>query len=192
MAMSSSATAEISAPTNPAEGFSLGRRVLILVMVVMGSTLYATTLLIASTDAATQIKTLTGDIERAVTAAGSATAESLMSSARDAQNALLASAGETSQHLKAVSGDIERAVSGSAASATEALQQSARNAQHALVAASSDASAAIIGASTEVSSVLIAASNEASTKVNNLLAQMEASYQLTSRLQKLSLANYLS
>ncbi|MCD2172718.1 flagellar hook-associated family protein [Rhizobium sp. C4] len=33
---------------------------------------------------------------------------------------------------------------------------------------------------------------EASTKVNNLLAQMEASYQLTSRLQKLSLANYLS
>lgn len=49
MAMSSSATAEISAPVNPAEGFSLGRRVLILVMVVMGSTLYATTLLIAST-----------------------------------------------------------------------------------------------------------------------------------------------
>ena len=33
----------------PAEGFSLGRRVLILVMVVLGSTLYATTLLIAST-----------------------------------------------------------------------------------------------------------------------------------------------
>jgi len=47
--MSSSATAEISAPVNPAEGFSLGRRVLILVMVVLGSTLYATTLLIAST-----------------------------------------------------------------------------------------------------------------------------------------------
>ncbi len=33
---------------------------------------------------------------------------------------------------------------------------------------------------------------EASTKVNNLLSQMEASYQLTSRLQKLSLSNYLS
>ncbi|MGD9885078.1 MAG: DHA2 family efflux MFS transporter permease subunit [Reyranella sp.] len=47
--MSSSATAEISAPVNPAEAFSLGRRVLILVMVVLGSTLYATTLLIAST-----------------------------------------------------------------------------------------------------------------------------------------------
>ncbi len=47
--MSSSATAEISAPVDPAEGFSLGRRVLILVMVVLGSTLYATTLLIAST-----------------------------------------------------------------------------------------------------------------------------------------------
>ena len=33
---------------------------------------------------------------------------------------------------------------------------------------------------------------EASTKVNNLLSQVEASYTLTSRIQKLSLANYLS
>ena len=36
-------------PASPAETFSVGRRVLILIMVVMGSTLYATTLLIAST-----------------------------------------------------------------------------------------------------------------------------------------------
>jgi DHA2 family multidrug resistance protein len=35
--------------TSPADSFSLGRRVMILVMVVLGSTLYATTLLIAST-----------------------------------------------------------------------------------------------------------------------------------------------
>src|SRR3979490_3610271 len=47
--MSSSAAADVSAPSPPAEAFSLGHRVLILVMVVMGSTLYATTLLIAST-----------------------------------------------------------------------------------------------------------------------------------------------
>src|SRR3954447_4083409 len=49
--MSSSAnstTAEAAIPS-PAETFSVGRRVLILIMVVMGSTLYATTLLIAST-----------------------------------------------------------------------------------------------------------------------------------------------
>ena len=47
--MSSSATTDVSVHSPPAEAFSLGRRVLILVMVVMGSTLYATTLLIAST-----------------------------------------------------------------------------------------------------------------------------------------------
>src|SRR6195256_3004107 len=47
--MSSSAAAGVSAPSPPAEAFSLGHRVLILVMVVMGSTLYSTTLLIAST-----------------------------------------------------------------------------------------------------------------------------------------------
>src|SRR6266404_8485671 len=47
--MSSSAAADVSAPLPPAEAFSLGHRVLILVMVVMGSTLYSTTLLIAST-----------------------------------------------------------------------------------------------------------------------------------------------
>src|SRR6266700_4501169 len=47
--MSSSAAADVSVPSPPAEAFSLGHRVLILVMVVMGSTLYSTTLLIAST-----------------------------------------------------------------------------------------------------------------------------------------------
>src|ERR1700681_1866350 len=47
--MNSSATTDVSVHSAPAEAFSLGRRVLILVMVVMGSTLYATTLLIAST-----------------------------------------------------------------------------------------------------------------------------------------------
>src|SRR4030088_862861 len=47
--MSSSAAIAVPVPPRPAEAFSLGRRVLILVMVVMGSTLYATTLLIAST-----------------------------------------------------------------------------------------------------------------------------------------------
>src|SRR3984893_11309662 len=47
--MNSSAAADVSAPSPPAEAFSLGHRVLILVMVVMGSTLYSTTLLIAST-----------------------------------------------------------------------------------------------------------------------------------------------
>ena len=47
--MSSSAAADVSVHAPPSDAFSLGRRVLILVMVVMGSTLYATTLLIAST-----------------------------------------------------------------------------------------------------------------------------------------------
>src|SRR5712692_9702023 len=47
--MSSSAAIAVPVLPRPAEAFSLGRRVLILVMVVMGSTLYATTLLIAST-----------------------------------------------------------------------------------------------------------------------------------------------
>ena len=38
-----------TAAAEPAEGFSLGRRIMILVAVMLGSTLYATTLLIAST-----------------------------------------------------------------------------------------------------------------------------------------------
>src|SRR5215216_3115596 len=47
--MTSSAPAAAAVTASPAETFSVGRRVLILIMVVMGSTLYATTLLIAST-----------------------------------------------------------------------------------------------------------------------------------------------
>src|SRR5215468_2887561 len=49
--MSSSAATipgDVAIPS-PADAFSVGRRILILVMVVLGSTLYATTLLIAST-----------------------------------------------------------------------------------------------------------------------------------------------
>src|SRR5262245_17553619 len=38
-----------TAAVAPAEGFSLGRRIMILSAVILGSTLYATTLLIAST-----------------------------------------------------------------------------------------------------------------------------------------------
>src|SRR3990167_3207939 len=47
--MSSSATTADAAPAAAETETSLGRRILILVMVVLGSTLYATTLLIAST-----------------------------------------------------------------------------------------------------------------------------------------------
>src|SRR3954463_108756 len=47
--MASSATAVAEPPVPTADAFSVGRRILILLMVVLGSTLYATTLLIAST-----------------------------------------------------------------------------------------------------------------------------------------------
>src|SRR3954453_18652993 len=47
--MASSATTADALPIPAADTYSVGRRVVILVMVVMGSTLYATTLLIAST-----------------------------------------------------------------------------------------------------------------------------------------------
>src|SRR6184192_1222815 len=47
--MTSSAEIDVAVPASTPESYSVGRRVLILVMVVMGSTLYATTLLIAST-----------------------------------------------------------------------------------------------------------------------------------------------
>jgi DHA2 family multidrug resistance protein len=47
--MTSSATAADTLPIPTADAYSPGRRILILIMVVLGSTLYATTLLIAST-----------------------------------------------------------------------------------------------------------------------------------------------
>ena len=46
---SASAQSALAEPASPTGTFSVGRRVLILIMVVLGSTLYATTLLIAST-----------------------------------------------------------------------------------------------------------------------------------------------
>ncbi|MGE0421535.1 MAG: DHA2 family efflux MFS transporter permease subunit [Reyranellaceae bacterium] len=49
MSMTSSAAAPPETQASPADSLSVGRRVVILIMVVLGSTLYATTLLIAST-----------------------------------------------------------------------------------------------------------------------------------------------
>src|ERR1043166_1201173 len=49
MSMTSSAAVTTETQASPAESLSVGRRVLILIMVVLGSTLYSTTLLIAST-----------------------------------------------------------------------------------------------------------------------------------------------
>src|SRR5688572_33451135 len=46
---SASAPSTLAQPAIPGETFSVGRRILILLMVVLGSTHYATTLLIAST-----------------------------------------------------------------------------------------------------------------------------------------------
>ena len=46
---SASAQAAVTEPASPAETFSVGRRILILVMVVMATTLYGTTLLVVST-----------------------------------------------------------------------------------------------------------------------------------------------
>src|SRR5258705_13704774 len=47
--MTSSTEIDVALPAGTSDTYSVGRRVLILLMVVMGSTLYATTLLIAST-----------------------------------------------------------------------------------------------------------------------------------------------
>src|SRR5918996_4415417 len=46
---SAGAPSAVAQPAIPADTFSVGRRLLILIMVVLGSTLYATTLLVAST-----------------------------------------------------------------------------------------------------------------------------------------------
>lgn len=62
----------------------------------------------ASTDVTSQVKSLTADVERSLSMAGTSTAESIVASARDAQGTLVAASTETANHIKSLSSDVER------------------------------------------------------------------------------------
>ena len=129
--------------------------------------------------------------------AGNATAESITTGAREAQNTLITASTEAANHVKSLAVDVERTLTTVGANAASSILGTAREAQSSLSATSSDAanqikaiaadmerSLGVVTASTtdtiqttaqNAQSALIAATNEVSTKVKSTSADIERS-----------------
>ena len=83
------------------------------------------TLVTASTEAANHVKSLAIDVERTLTAVGTDTAASILSSAREAQSSLSATSADAANQIKAIAADIERSLGAVTANTTDNIQTSA-------------------------------------------------------------------
>ncbi|MGY4468502.1 hypothetical protein ACVWWK_004211 [Bradyrhizobium sp. LB9.1b] len=117
------------------------------------------TLISASTDAASQIKSLTTDIERTLTSVGADTASTILNSAREAQTSLTTTSADAASQIRTISTEIERTLSTATANATNDIQTSALNAQNALINASNEASSRVKSSSADVERSVLAASS---------------------------------
>src|ERR1700716_1161755 len=151
----------------------------------------------ASTQAASQVKSLAADIQRSLSMAGTSTAEAITSGAREAQTTLVSASSDAANHVKSLASDVERTLTSVGADTAASILSSAREAQTSLASTSADAASQIkaIAADVERSlsavtanttdniqtsalnaqSALVAASNEVSSRVKSTSAEVERS-----------------
>jgi chaperonin cofactor prefoldin len=151
----------------------------------------------ASTEAANQVKSLAADVQRALSMAGSATAEAITAGAREAQTTLVTASSDAANHVKSLAMDVERTLTAVGADTATAILGSAREAQSSFAATSAEAASQIRAISSEIErslgsitttttdniqtsaqnaqSALVAAANEVSSKVKTTSADIERS-----------------
>jgi hypothetical protein len=66
------------------------------------------TLVAASADATSQVKSLAADVQHSLSVAGNATAEAITAGAREAQNTLVTASSDAANHVKSLAMDVER------------------------------------------------------------------------------------
>ena len=102
------------------------------------------TLMNASADASSQVKSLAADVERSLSMAGNATAESITTGAREAQNTLITASTEAADHVKSLAIDVERTLTAVGADTAASILGSAREAQGSLSTTSTIESSHVI------------------------------------------------
>ncbi len=137
------------------------------------------------------------EVERALTAVGGSAANSIVTSARDAQTSLVSASSDAANQVKALAADIERSLSAASSATANVVVTGAREAQTTLVSASSDAAnqvkslatdierslsaagsataASILASAREVQTTLVNASSEAANQVKSLASDVERS-----------------
>jgi hypothetical protein len=138
------------------------------------------TLVTASGDAATQIKSLSAEVERTLSAAGTATAASILSGAREVQTTLVAASSDAANHVKSLAADIERSLSIAGTSTAESIVAGAREAQTTLVTASSDAANHVKSLAIDVERTLTAVGADTAASVLNSAREAQSSLHATS------------
>ena len=96
-------------------------------------------MLSVSTDVSAQLKLASADVERALTAVGTGAANSILTSARDAQATLVTASTDAATQIKSLSADVERTLSAAGTATAASILAGAREVQTTLVTASSDA-----------------------------------------------------
>ncbi|HEV7601466.1 MAG TPA: negative regulator of septation ring formation, partial [Bradyrhizobium sp.] len=149
----------------------------------------------ASADTASQVKSLASDVERSLSIAGSATAESILNSAREAQSTLLTASSDAATHVKSLSADVERTLLAAGTTTANSIREGASEVQARLVSASTDAAnhvkslasdvertltsvgadtaASILNSARETQATLVAASTDAANHVKSLAGDVE-------------------
>ncbi|TAI59837.1 negative regulator of septation ring formation, partial [Bradyrhizobium sp. Leo170] len=89
--------------------------------------------------AATTVKALVADVQRSLSMAGAATAESVTSGAREAQNTLVAASTEAANSVTTLVADMQRSLSMAGAATAESITSAARDVQSTLITGSSEA-----------------------------------------------------
>jgi chaperonin cofactor prefoldin len=143
------------------------------------------------------LKLTSAEVERALTAVGTGAANSILTSAREAQTTLVTASGDAANQIKSLSADVERTLSAAGSATAATILAGAREVQTTLVTASSDAashvkslaadvqrSLSMAGASTaesitsgarEAQNTLVNASKDAATQVKSLTADVQRS-----------------
>ena len=102
-----------------------------------------------------QIKSLSADVERTLSAAGTATASSIVAGAREAQTTLVTASSDAASQVKSLAADIERSLSMAGTSTAESITAGAREAQTTLVTASADAANQVKSLAADVAALAV-------------------------------------
>jgi len=138
------------------------------------------TLVTASADAATQIKSLSADIERTLSAAGTATASSVVAGAREAQTTLVTASADAANQVKSLAADVERTLMAAGTATASSVVAGAREAQTTLVAASSDAANHVKSLATDVERTLMAIGTDTAASILGSAREAQLSLTATS------------
>ncbi|WP_370157456.1 hypothetical protein [Bradyrhizobium ottawaense] len=137
-------------------------------------------LVTASSEAASQVKSLAAEVHRSLSQVGQSTAETITTSARDAQTTLLSVSAEQTSQVRSLAAEMQRALATAGGATIEALTSGVREAQGSLISASTDAASQIKSLTTDIERTLTAVGADTASTILNSAREAQTSLTSTS------------